>query len=132
MAELNNPNIGEEGKDTRFGAERGNPQAQNAGRSKPWSIRWAMRHLAAQKIDYTDKDAIKNLIGKRELTIAEAIALKSLTKAMGGDMRAIEHATDNVDGKVTQPIEMNPEKEDLPEFTSVEEAAAVYAEDMKR
>lgn len=99
----------EHGKDTRFGAENGNPRAdQIKGSNKPWSVHNSVRYFSAQEIDENDesdhdvetrKRPMKRILG-RNPTRAERIALKAVQLAESGDIRAIEFVTERVDGKV--------------------------------
>ena len=87
-------------KDTRFGAERGNKRSQDSG-DKPWSIRHSVQYLARQQIDMSDPNAFKNMLPAKP-TIAQVIAANTLAKASKADMRAVEYATDQIDGKLAQ------------------------------
>ncbi len=84
-----------------FGTENANPQSQDAGGNKPWSIRNSVRHLARQPLDMEAKDGFKKLLPKNP-TVAQVIAANTLAKATKADMRAVEYVTDQIDGKVAQ------------------------------
>lgn len=88
-------------KSTQFGGDKGNPQAQDAGGNKPWSIRNSLRALARQQIDITDPKALEKILPKKP-TVAQFIAANALAKATKADMRAVEYATDQIDGKLAQ------------------------------
>jgi hypothetical protein len=85
---------------TQFNGERANPQSQEIG-TKPWSIRNSMRYLARQEIDQADPQAFKKMLPPKP-TIAQVIAANALAKATKADMRAVEFATDQIDGKLAQ------------------------------
>lgn len=97
----NHPNILEAQK--RFGTPEGNANhyTKIEGANKPWSIRHSVRYLAGQIIDSTDKDAFKKLLPAKH-TVAQLIAANSLAKATKADMRAVEYATEQIDGKLAQ------------------------------
>ena len=101
-------NYGTEGAPERF-----NPA--KAGYER-WDIRKAQRHLAAQRIDPFDAEAIKKLIGNRDLTIAETIAIRQMQRAMNSE-RAAEHVTNNVCGKLAETINLPPQPQPLDEDT---------------
>jgi hypothetical protein len=85
-----------------FGTEDANPQSQNAGGNKPWSIRNSIQFLARQEIDQNDgANAFKKILPKKP-TVAQLIAANALAKATKSDMRAVEFVTDQVDGKLIQ------------------------------
>ncbi len=93
------------GQETQFkkGETASDPRhSSQAGNNKPWSVRMALKYLAAQEVDPTDTQAINRMLANKKMPLAHIIALKSLSKAVGGDMRAIEFATDNLDGKLPQ------------------------------
>jgi hypothetical protein len=87
---------------TRFGQPGGNKQSQELN-VKPWSIRNSMRYLARQEIDQSDPQAFKKMLPPKP-TIAQVIAANALAKATKADMRAVEFATDQIDGKLTQTM----------------------------
>jgi hypothetical protein len=80
----------------------------NGAKASAWSIRNMVRYFAAHDISLDDLDAVKRFLGK-EPTVAQQIALKGLKKALNGDMRAIEYATDQIDGKLPQTIAGDPD-----------------------
>lgn len=86
---------------TQFGGDRANKQSQDAGGNKPWSIRHSVQYLARQQIDMSDPNAFKNMLPAKP-TIAQVIAANTLAKASKADMRAVEYATDQIDGKLAQ------------------------------
>jgi hypothetical protein len=95
-----------------------------------------MRYLARQEIDTNDADAIKNMLPKKA-TVAQVIAAKALLKASKADMRAVEFATDQIDGKLTQTmVQTDLESirgmtdEELSEITNDPEAARARYEAM--
>jgi hypothetical protein len=89
-------------KGTQFGQPGGNKtNYENRQANKPWSIRNQCRRLAAQEVDENDKNAVQKLLPKNP-TLAQLIAVNTLVKATKGDMRAVEWATENVDGKLPQ------------------------------
>ena len=91
-----NPNIAQYGRATRFGAPAAPDPAEVGSRTKPWSIRLALRHLSAQQID-AENPAVTL---PPTPTTAQVIAAAVLEKAINGDMRAVEYLTDQVDGKL--------------------------------
>lgn len=115
--------LAEIGKATRFGSENdpgiatrfhtpgGNPSPQDdPSLNKPWSIHNQLRRIAAQEIDFDDENVLEEKIkGKR--TKAYAVAFKALSKAMKGDMKAVEYATNRIDGKMEQAFSMKGIKE---------------------
>ena len=93
-----NPNIIEIGKNTRFGAHGGvNPRKARWTGAEPWSIRNAIRRMAAMHI----KD-FENMTQSKELTMAQAVAAAKWKKALAGDIRAMQQLEDSVDGKLTE------------------------------
>jgi hypothetical protein len=108
------PQLKKAAKATQFGTKKGDlnkidnmPDAKYA----KWDLRNAQRYFAAQPIDLNDKQAIKKLIKGRNPSIAEAIVLKQISKAIGGDNRAIEAVTDNVCGSNPLAINMGGQKD---------------------
>lgn len=101
--------LAEHGKATQFDGERANPQSQNAQSNKPWSIHNSIRYFSAQPVDEDEtpvdeearKRPMKHMLG-RNPTRAERIALKAVSLAEEGDIRAMEFVTERVDGKVAQ------------------------------
>lgn len=94
-----NPDLEAAGKETQFGAARGNKR----GGDKAWSIRNQIRYAAAQKgIDLSKPEALEQIFGDKP-TVAQQIAFKAIQKAMEADMRAIEFADERIDGKLLQP-----------------------------
>lgn len=85
----------------KFGSDDPNPQSQNAGGNKPWSIRNSIRYLARQELDNSDKEAFKKILPPKP-TVAQLIAANALAKATKADMRAVEFVTDQIDGKLAQ------------------------------
>jgi hypothetical protein len=121
---------------TQFGGEKSNPQSQDAGGNKPWSIRNSMRYIARQEIDQSDPQAFKKLLPPKP-TVAQLIAANALAKATKADMRAVEFATDQIDGKLTQTmVQTDLESirgmtdEELSEITNDPEAARARYEAM--
>jgi hypothetical protein len=100
-----NPNIAEEGKATQFGAEAGPDPVVAQAKAATWSIRNMVRYFAANEIDPKDMAAVERFLGKKPSN-AQIIALKAMQKAQSGDMRAIEYATDQIDGKLPQRSEL--------------------------
>lgn len=109
---MTNPNIGEDGKDTRFGSPGGaDPSAAaqashaNPDRNRPYSIRKEKRRLILQDIDPESKTPFRDqVVGKRKLVNgASLLAAVHLDLAANGDSRALEDATDQIDGKLLQP-----------------------------
>ncbi len=86
---------------TQFGGDRANPQSQNAGGNKPWSIRNSLGYLARQQIDQNDAKAFQKILPKNP-TVAQLIAANALAKATKADMRAVEYVTEQIDGKLAQ------------------------------
>lgn len=103
--------MSEGSKRTQFGGENANPAPYQNGGNKPWSIRNSLRHLARQPIDMSDPKAFQSLLPEKP-TVAQVIAANSLAKASRGDMRAVEYATDNIDGKMPQ-VNINAEFAEL-------------------
>lgn len=83
-----------------FGSPGANPRSSESG-NKPWSIRNSIRYLARQEIDMEDPKAFKNMLPKKP-TVAQVIAANALAKASKADMRAVEYATEQIDGKLAQ------------------------------
>lgn len=86
---------------TQFGGSKSNPRSQDGVGNRPWSIRCAIRHLAAQRVDPSDSQAIQKLLGKNP-SIAQVIAANVIAKGIKADMRAAEYLTDQIDGKLIQ------------------------------
>jgi hypothetical protein len=81
-----------------YGTPTGNPRNQELADPTPaWSIRGSMRRIAATEIDLSDKEAVEKLY-TGTATIGKAIAVKAMQKALEGDLGAIKHATDSIDG----------------------------------
>ena len=111
---------------TQFGGERGNTRNQEKENStKPWSIRFSMRYLAKQEVDMADPKAFQKLLPKKP-TVAQVIAANALAKASKADMRAVEFATDQIDGKLVQ-TNLNADLEKFDNMTE-EELYAYNAE----
>lgn len=90
-------------KDTKFGGKDANPRYDAIpGGNKPWSIRNSVRYLARQQIDRKNPaKSFEDLLGNKP-TISQLIAANTLAKATKADMRAVEYATDQIDGKLAQ------------------------------
>jgi hypothetical protein len=121
-----NPDIADYGMATRFGQPNGVNAAVASHSGKPWSIRNAMRYLAAQEVEGEDENAFKP---KGKMTRAMRIAMKAMAKADNGDMRAISYVTENIEGKLLQPVQELPlpKKYNYDDMTD-EEALAAYDE----
>ena len=89
-----------------FGQPGGADPAEAARRGKPWSVRNAVRKLAAEEVNAEDPNSSKP---KGIMTRAQIIAMRQLEKAMAGDSQAAMYVTDNVDGKLAQTISGDPE-----------------------
>jgi hypothetical protein len=101
---------------------------------EPWSIRKQQRYLAAQEVDPTQERPFeKALEGIPSITGAQLLAARSLDKALSGDTAAMKDAIENIDGKLTQVIDQTVTQKEAPtEFSTPEEAAAAYAEFIKK
>lgn len=123
--------LAEARKATQYGGERPNPQAQdNPAYNKPHSIEKSLRYLAGQPIDLTKKDLMEHLPAKP--TGAQIIAAQVITKAMKGDMRAVETCLERIDGKVVQPVQpLPPQQPYATDFTTPQEADAAYRDACK-
>lgn len=85
-----------------FGTAGGNPRSQDIkGSNKPWSVRQAIRHLAAQPLDDSDPKALAKLLGANA-TPAQRTAARIIQNAMNGNMRSTECMIEQIDGKVAQ------------------------------
>lgn len=98
----------EHGKDTQFGGERGNPQAQDAGGAKPWSYRNSLRNLSHRKLgddDDIDKmsegEIIKRILPTKTPTLVQIGAARELARLAKGNGNP-QFVTDQLDGKLAQ------------------------------
>lgn len=112
-----------------FGTPEGNKnQSQNVkGGNKPYSIRGSIKYLAGQQIDISNPKSINELLPAKP-TIAQYIAMNTLLKASKADMKAVEFATDQIDGKLANTninadlsAILNMSDEQLTEFISTTE-----------
>lgn len=94
--------------DTRFGAERANPQSQNAGSNKPWSIRNCIRDFSNREFGYADIRALTEdeLIEKilspfKRVTMIQVGTARQVARYMKTCAEA-QYMTDQIDGKVAQ------------------------------
>lgn len=113
----NNPGLNDHPntKAKQFGAENGNPQIQDSNCGYPtWSVRGAQRYFAAQPIDLDDTNALTNMLGRRKVSVAEAIALKQIRKALAGEDRAMETVTDNIEGKLEESFKYEAKRPPAP------------------
>lgn len=94
-----NPNIVNIGKNTRFGAPNGlSPKAARQMGNAPWSVRNAIRRIAA--MDFDDFDCF--LKEPDKITLAYAIAIQKFQKALKGDVNAMQQLEDAIDGKLSK------------------------------
>ena len=121
-----NPNISKEGIKTRFSSTN---QPKNRGR-KGKSISEFLREFGeAKSVEYeikvTKDGETKTKKGKieSETTLNEVVATTLLSKAMTGDLRAINIVLDRIEGKPKQSLEV--EIPDLPEMTKEERARRI-------
>jgi len=104
---------------TSYGFERGNRISKETQYGEPkgnlpnWSIRGAMRRIAAQNITLDGPDSKMSLhpihiFGKRPIKVAEMIALKQVQKAIqNGDNTSAQMILDQVDGKQPDTLIQN-------------------------
>jgi len=72
-----------------------------------WSIKNGLRHIGAQHVDPTDKNAVRSLItrgGKKKPTMAEVVAARLYTEAAGGNVGAARTIIEHIDGKPPQAV----------------------------
>lgn len=94
-----NFNIIEFGKNTRFGASNGiHPKVARRMGNAPWSVRNAIRRIAAMDV----KDFKKLAKSNENMTFAYAVAIVKFQKAMSGDLNAMQQIEDTVDGKLSK------------------------------
>lgn len=94
-----NPDIVEIGKNTRFGAPNGvNPKIARQKGNAPWSVRNAIRRIAA--MDVGDFDLF--IRQPNNVTLAYAVAIKKFQKAINGDLNAMQQIEDAIDGKLSK------------------------------
>jgi hypothetical protein len=105
-------------KDTQFGGKNGNiPNMAPGGKGAPTHCpRMALRHVGRQPVDRGDAKAFEKLLPKNPSPF-QIVAANLLSKAIAGDMRAIECVFDQVSGKPTQ-IQVNT---DLQKFEAMTE-----------
>jgi len=97
--------LAENREKTQFGKPEGNKaHYENPNANRPWSIRNSVRYLARQEITLGDKDAFTKLLPKNP-TVAQVIAVATLSKASRGDSRAVAYCTDQIDGKVPDKVD---------------------------
>lgn len=100
---MNNPNISEAGKLTRFGQPRGPDPSGGGTRLPPWSVRKQLRRLMARPVDtetpQSTEDVLKWLAGPQGfITEAMVLAVNRCQQAKQ-DWRAMKSLIDDVDGK---------------------------------
>jgi len=118
-----NPNLAEDGKATRFSSTN---QPKNRGK-KGKSISEFLREFGeAKSVEYkikvTKGGETKTKKGKieSETTLNEVVATTLLSKAMNGDLRAINIVLDRIEGKPKQSLEV--ELPQFPDMTKEERA----------
>lgn len=89
----------EAGKQTQFGAAKGNPRSPE----KAWSIRGAQRYLSTQEIDPTiEKPFEKSLGNVPKVKGTQLLAARALDRALAGDSTHMRDVVDNIEGKLPQ------------------------------
>lgn len=94
---VGNPDIVKYGERTRFGQPNGPDPSIIAKNKNPSSIRAAIRRIAAMEVDQ-----FQQVLKKREMTLAQAIAIRKFQKALVGDLKAMQQLEDAIDGKLTK------------------------------
>jgi len=131
-----NPSIAEYGKNTRFGAIYGRAPSFAGSHSKiaAYSIRAALKHIAAQPIDIDDFDnEIKRLLkhngGKASAATVVAVRMyERVIKKM--EVSLVTSIIENIEGKLTKEICMPAYRKAPTDLPTMEEAEAAYKEFM--
>ena len=107
-----NPNISKEGVSTRFSSTN---QPKNRGRKGKSISEYLREYGEAKSVEYeikvykddNKKPRVKKGKIESETTLNEVVATTLMSKAMNGDLRAINIVLDRIEGKPKQPIEVD-------------------------
>jgi len=112
-----NPNISKEGVSTRFSSTN---QPENRGRKGKSISEYLREYGEAKTVEYeikvykgeNEKPRVKKGRIESETTLNEVVATTLMSKAMNGDLRAINIVLDRIEGKPKQSLEV-----DIPDLT---------------
>lgn len=108
-----NPDIATHGRQTRFGAASGpDPKSAQQRAARPWSIRLAMRRLAAARLDIDQPITLARLhrlLSRPGATLsgAELIACEMFLLALQGNADALCRVTLMIDGPLRPTLRQN-------------------------
>lgn len=100
--------------------------------NKPWDVRRELRYVAAQKVQLGNEKVLARMMKGQSVARQGALTLWHAAIATQ-DPNTMNHAIEHTCGKQIQPtMDLPPYQPAKEEFTSVEEAAATYADIIRR